>query len=421
MNPINSVSDFLSNIEKDRILVALSGGADSVCLLCALKELGLDVYAFHLNHGIRGEEADSDENFCKKLCQELNVPFMCEKADVPAFSKKLGIGLEEGARVVRYQALENAADTVSARYIATAHNGDDNVETVIFNLVRGCSSDGLCGIPAIRGRIIRPLLNSSRCEIEDFLAERNLSYVVDSTNFDEAYTRNKIRHSVMPVLRSINPSVVASVSRMSSSLQQDKMYFEDLLSKTGDVLPADLPYALLTRQISKRYSEKTGLSLEYVHINQIAGLVKKGVCTTLDIPGKICVYIFHGNYSFERRKESTQFNVPVTEGVTEIPQISAKVFFGNENVYNLSTSVTVDCDRIVGGLYARPRMAGDKIKIFGVSKSVRKELINKKIPLCVRNDIPIICDEEGIVFVPYIGADDRVFSNSGRQILGLLC
>lgn len=421
MNPINSVSEFLSNIEKGRILVALSGGADSVCLLCALKELGADIHAFHLNHGIRGEEADSDELFCKSLCKNLDIPFLSEKADVPAFSKKQGMGLEEAARQVRYGALERIADKISARYIATAHNGDDNVETVIFNLVRGCSADGLCGIPAIRGRIIRPLLNCSRSEIEEFLNERRISYVVDSTNSDESYTRNKIRRSVIPVLRSINPSLVTSVSRMSSSLQQDKLYFEDALSETGDVLPADLPYALLTRQISKRYSEKTGLSLENVHINLIAGLVKKRVCTTLDIPGKICVYIFHGNYSFDKRKESTQFYIPVTEGVTEIPQINAKVFFGIENVYNLSTSVTVDCDRIVGGLYARPRMAGDKIKIFGVSKSVRKELINKKIPLCVRNDIPIICDEEGVVFVPYIGADDRVFSNSGRQILGLLC
>ncbi|MBR6506350.1 MAG: tRNA lysidine(34) synthetase TilS [Clostridia bacterium] len=421
MNPINSVSEFLKGIEKGRILVALSGGGDSVCLLSVLKELGTDICAFHLNHCIRGAEADRDEAFCRDLCGKLDVPFYTEKADIPALSKECGKGLEETARVVRYQLLEEIADTAKCRYIATAHNGDDNAETVIFNLVRGCSPDGLGGIPAVRGRIIRPLLNASRAEIDEYLGARQILYVTDSTNFDESYTRNKIRHSVMPVLRSINPSVVTSVSRLCESVKNDKSYFEDALSDRRNELPADLPISLLTRQISKRYEAKTGLSLDFAHINKIAGSVKNRVCTTLDLPGKVCVYIYYGDYSFEKRTVCSEYCVPVQQGITEIPQKSTKIFYGNENVYKLATSVTVDCGKIVGSLYARPRMEGDRIKVFGVSKSVRKEFINKKIPLCVRNDIPVICDDEGIVYVPYIGADDRVFSNSGRHILGLLC
>ncbi len=421
MNPIKSVKAFLDNNPTGRILVALSGGADSVCLLSALLECGADVCAFHLNHCIRGEEADRDEEFCRTLCQSFNVPFSSVKANIPCISAERGTGIEETARSVRYQELEREACRVNADCIATAHNADDNVETVIFNLVRGCSPDGLCGIPRKRDNIIRPLLDSTREEIEAYLGEKKLSFVTDSTNSDTTYTRNKIRHSVMPILRSINPTVSASVAKTCDVLCNDKAYFEKAVTENENTLPADLPISLLTRQIAKRFSDKTGLSLEYVHINEIAERVKQRDCVTLDLPGKICVYIAYGDYTFAKRADNTDYRKEITLGITEIPEINQKIFYGNENVYKLSTSVSVDCDKIVGALYARPRMEGDRITVFGVSKSVRKELINKKIPLYVRNTIPVICDQEGIVYVPYIGAHDRVYSNKGQRTLGLLC
>ena len=420
MNPVKSVKDFLnSNNISGSILVALSGGADSVCLLSALLECGADVSAFHLNHGIRGEEADRDEEFCRSLCNRLGVPFSSERADIPAISAEKGIGIEEAARNVRYDKLNREATRINADYIATAHNADDNVETVIFNLVRGCSPDGLCGIPKIRGNIIRPLLDSTREEIEEYLCKKGLSYVTDSTNSDIAYTRNKIRHSVLPVLRSINPALSASVARMCESIRDDKAYFESSVAYNDTVLPAKLPMSVLTRQIAKRFNDKTGLTLEHDRIRDIALRVKKNDCVTLDLPGKVCVYIAYGSYNFDKRAENNDYRVKISLGITEIPEINVKIFYGNENVYKLSTSVGLDCDKIVGALYARPRMAGDRITVFGVSKSVRKELINKKIPLYIRNNLPVICDEEGIVYVPYIGAHDRVFSNKG-QTLGLL-
>ena len=212
MNPINSVSEFLNCIEKGRILVALSGGGDSVCLLSVLKELGADICAFHLNHGIRGEEADRDQAFCRDLCNELGITFYTKNADIPAISKECGKGIEETARAVRYQLLNEIADASESRYIATAHNGDDNAETVIFNLVRGCSSDGLCGIPAVRGSIIRPLLNSTRAEIDAYLEERQIQYVTDSTNSDESYTRNKIRNDLIPKIEN-KPEVAKEIKK----------------------------------------------------------------------------------------------------------------------------------------------------------------------------------------------------------------
>jgi len=420
MNPINSIDSFFKRIPMGKVLVALSGGADSVCLLLALKELDIDVCAFHFNHCIRGEEADRDQMFCQTLCEKENIPFSASKADVPAYAVNNSLGLEEAARKLRYQALEEEAIRVCADYIATAHNADDNAETVIFNLVRGCSADGLAGIPEMRGRIIRPLLNSTRNEIEEYLGNIGASYVVDSTNLSDDYTRNRIRHLVMPVLREINPSVSVSISRMCDSLKKDKKYFTDVLENSRKTPPSQLPLSLLTRQIASRYLNETGGSLESVHINEIAEFVKNGACVTLDLPGKNCVYISHGEYFFDKREDIKPYNTKINLGLTEIPEINAKFFYGKQNVYKLSTSVAVNCDKIVGDLYARPRNPGDKIKVFGVSKDVRKELINKKIPLCVRRRLPVICDMEGIVYVPYIGADDRVFSKTGQMILGLV-
>lgn len=421
MNPIKSVRSFLNKHFTNRILVALSGGADSVCLLYALKECGVDICAFHLNHGIRGAEADRDEQFCRTLCESIGVPFSSKKADIPAVAYATGKGIEETARTIRYEELEKEANRVNADHIATAHNADDNTETVIFNLVRGCSPDGLSGIPRIRGKIVRPLLDSTREEIEQYLSENGIAFVTDSTNSDINYTRNKIRHLVMPVLRTINPSVSDVVAQTCELLRNDSSYFKAALEEEKNTLPAELPRSVLTRQIAKRFSEKNNASLEYVHINEIADFVQKRACVTLDLPARMCVYISYGDYTFAKRAEKAEYYKKISYGITEIPEIGAKVFYGNENVYNLSTSVSIDCDKIVGGLYARPREAGDRIRVYGVTKNVRKELINKKIPLCVRNTLPVICDDNGIVYVPYIGADDRVFSNSERFTLGLLC
>ncbi len=420
MNPNNSLSKALHLIKDKKVLVALSGGADSVCLLYILREHGINTAAFHLNHLIRGEEADRDQLFCKELCKKSNVPFYTACADIPKLSAAQGTGIEETARNVRYHMLEKTASDIGADYIATAHNADDNIETVLFNIVRGCSVDGLCGIPFVRGNIIRPLLYSSRKEIEEYLSKKGAAFVIDSTNLCQNYTRNKIRHSVIPILKSINPALENAVANLCESAGRDKEYFKFALAKNDGVLPSRLPIAVLTRQIYRSYKKMTGKTLEYIHINEIAKRVKTGECTVLDMPGNICANIYNGSYTFTEKTVVGEYRTEIGEGLTKIPQTGTKVFYGNENVYKLATSVTVNCDKIIGGLYARQRKEGDRIKVFGVSKNVRKELINKKIPLYIRNLLPVICDSEGIVYVPYIGADDRVFSNTGQYILGLL-
>ena len=201
----------------ERVLVALSGGADSVSLLLVLQALGYEVRAFHLNHCLRGAESDRDEAFCRALCAERGVPLHVGRCDIAALSQ--GKAVEETARRERYRLLERAAERDK---VATAHTADDNLETVLFHLVRGSGAKGVSGIPPVRGAVIRPLLFAERREIEAFLRENGQDYVTDSSNLSDDYTRNRLRHSVLPVLREINPAAAQSALRLGEQLRQDE-------------------------------------------------------------------------------------------------------------------------------------------------------------------------------------------------------
>ena len=177
--------------KQEKVIVAFSGGADSVSLLLVLKELGYRVLAVHVNHNLRADESKRDENFCRDMCKRLNIDFFCENVDVYSCCKENKLSIEQGARELRYGALNKYAKNIK---IATAHNISDSIETTIFNLSRGTGLKGLCGISVKRENIIRPILYCSREEIESYIQEQNESYVEDSTNKEVVYTRNKIRH-----------------------------------------------------------------------------------------------------------------------------------------------------------------------------------------------------------------------------------
>lgn len=213
------------------VAVALSGGADSVSLLCALKslenELGITVCACHLNHSMRGEESDADMRFCEELCRRLGVPLTAEKIDVVKFRQKHESS-EECARRIRYDFFGRALASLgeNAR-LATAHNSNDCAETVLLNLMRGTGLKGLCGIPPVRGRIVRPLIYCTRAEVEDYLAELGEGFVTDRTNLSDDYTRNKVRHAILPEMLKINSALFDGMARMTSTLREDSAYLEN--------------------------------------------------------------------------------------------------------------------------------------------------------------------------------------------------
>ena len=205
-----------------RLVCAVSGGADSMCLVHLVRTAGYDVTAAHFEHGIRGAESLRDAAFVERWCREQGIPFVLGQGDAPAFAAEKGLSLEEAARELRYAFLLETAGKLGADFILTAHNRDDNAETLLFNLVRGAGTAGLGGIPAQRGLLWRPLLQVSRAEIEAYLKENRIPHVEDSSNRCDDYTRNRIRHRIVPLLRDINPRFDEAAARTARLARQDE-------------------------------------------------------------------------------------------------------------------------------------------------------------------------------------------------------
>lgn len=409
-----------SLLSSDNITVALSGGADSVALLhalCSLRDrLGLNISAAHLNHMIRGEEALRDESFVKQLCRDMNVPLICESVDVPLYAEKHRLSTETAAREVRYAFFER----INKGVVATAHTASDNLETVLFNLARGTGLNGLCGIPPKRGIYIRPLILVTRQEVEDYCAKNGLSYVTDSTNLSDDYTRNRIRHTVIPVLKSVNASAEKAVARTVISLRED----EELLSSLADSylaencengylnIKTDVSPAVLKRAI-KKYAEctVTGLFLDSNHINSIYSLCLNAGRTSLPCDTSATAengWLFIGESPEDSKK-------PKFRVMTEIKD---NTFFKNgEKVNNLLLNNSIDCDKIVGELILRTRLPGDSIRLAGrgCTKTLKKLMNELKVAKNLRDSIPVLADDGGVVWVYGAGTATRCAVNEKTE------
>ena len=253
---INKIKQYISKynmLEKgDQIIVGVSGGADSVCLFHVLTELsesyGLTLYVIHVNHGIRGEEADRDEEFVRSLCKERGVSFTAVCKDIPFMAKAQGLSLEEAGRITRYEVFNQYLNAYKCNKIAIAHNKNDNAETILFNLFRGSALTGLTGINPVRDNIIRPLLCLERQEIEAYLSNRSAGYLDDSTNFTLDYTRNKIRHGILKNAAEVNKQAISHISRAGDSLMEVGAFVEKMTLKAmervlvrGDNVKRNLP------------------------------------------------------------------------------------------------------------------------------------------------------------------------------------
>ncbi len=402
---LNTIRRF-SLIEKgDTVTVALSGGADSVALLYSLYSLrdilGISVNAAHLNHSIRGEEAQRDADFVKTFCEKLGITLFYEKADVPQYAKEKGMSLELAAREVRYEFLKRAA----IGKIATAHTASDNLETMIFNLTRGTSLKGLCGIPIKRGNVIRPLIACTRQDIEQYCKNNNLSFVTDSTNLSDDYSRNKIRHNVIPILKEINCSVEETALRTSRSLIEDSLYLdneaEQVLYKNYeeylDVSGFENVSPVIGKRVIKKYFEILfpNISLDNRHINDIYSICLQGK-GKINLPSNIFAIVSEGKLNFtDFAEKEIEFAVKITE---------------IQNVNNLFSNSEIDCDKIVGKWILRTRNEGDKIRLQnrGVTKTLKKLFTEKKIDENLRNKIPVISDDTGVIWVYGFGVAERV-------------
>ncbi len=419
-----------------RVIVALSGGADSVallyCLLALLDEYEIELVAAHVNHGLRGADAESDEAFVRSLCKKLGVPIYVLRADVSALAKERGIGLEECGRQVRYDYFRSIDPDAT---VATAHNLNDRVETVIFNLTRGSSLSGLCSIPAVRGNIIRPLIDCSRAEIEAFCARNSFSYVTDKTNGDVAYSRNRIRLNVIPELKKINPSLEQSVRRCVESLNDDNDLLDSLAKELVSSAKSDDGYnaktlltahrALKNRAVAVIIKENVGISADNATVLAVSDLLETG--GQIQISGGSFVRVRRGIIDFPIFGADSDWQFDLNEGLNSCDACNIGLSIININETNcLQThrngvvKYSIDYDKVVGSLVVRNRREGDAVKLSGhpFTKNLRKMFNEKGIAPEKRNGIAVVCDGDGVVAVENFGVCDRCkVTDKTRKIL----
>ena len=369
----------------ETVTCAVSGGADSMALLWALyllkDEWALNLSAAHFNHHLRGEESDRDEQFVRDFCAGYGIPLHSGGSTVTAGKK----GLEAAARDARYAFLR----TLPGK-IATAHTADDNAETVLMHLVRGTGLKGLGGISPRNGNVIRPMLSVTRADVEAFLAEYCISHIEDSSNSGDAYLRNRLRHSVMPLLKAENPRLAENLSATALRLRQDEQALATL--SLCDHPPRvehlrQMAPALRARALERCLKEWGVKEPEAVHIRQAEALVfSDNPSAHANFPGGITIGRNYG----------------ILEQVSEAEMHCTFTCTQAERIENTPTVFTV---RPVGQVRIRSRESGDSIRLSGGTKSIKKLFIDRKIPAARRNAVPILCDDAGILGIPGIGVN----------------
>ena len=430
----------------EAVLCAVSGGADSMCLLHLLSTLapswGVTLCAAHFNHQLRGEESGRDESFVREYCKSWNIPLTVGRGETRPFAEREGLSIEEAARTLRYAFLEQAAEDTGCARICTAHTADDNAETVLWNLVRGSGLQGLCGIPPRRGKIVRPLLSATRAETEGYCAAHGIAYVEDSTNADEAYTRNFLRRQVMPLLRQANPRAAEHISGAAGRLRADNDYLNGLAQQAAGLArqaPGALTVetAVLTGLPLPVASRAVGLLVEQAgggtrcnaaHIRALLDLCRSGdPSARIDLPGMTARRVY-GELALSPAAEDagTPAPIPVREGGwtafgdTGWSVFCQKAICPEKNLKNPDTFF-LSCDKIKGVLLLRPRQTGDTLKLPGRhSRTLKKMMIDSRIPRTLRSRLPVLADGGGVLAAAAFGPDESRLARPGEESLKIM-
>ena len=417
------------------VLCALSGGADSMHLLCRLLEgrekYGWTVQAAHLNHGLR-PTAQRDEDFVRDWCGKQGVPLSVGHADVEGFAQREGLSLEEAGRTLRYAFLEETARQEGLSLIATGHHAGDNAETVLMNLIRGCGLRGLTGIQERRGDIVRPMLAATRAEIEAYLKEHSVPHVEDETNTDLTYTRNKVRHQLLSLLEELNPQAAAHIAAAARRLREDeeelarqaaRLAGQGLDIPEGAAIPArvlkEAPRPL-ARRSGAALLERAGRGVEAVHLDGILELAGgEDPSARLDVPGG----------SVRRQYDLLVFSaapepeppppVELTEGENrwgrwrllcapavcpEKAYISPWEFYLKPDPYRI-----------------RSRREGDRITLGSrPEKTVKRLMIEGRVPALRRGLIPVLARGERVAAVGGFGPEKVCLAVPGGPALHII-
>lgn len=446
MNTENLISDVVTNIEKyklfdkgSKIVAGISGGADSVCLLKVLSELknvyDLELTAVHLNHCLRGEESDGDQEFVRELCEKWDIELRIFKEDIAKTALINRISLEEAGRNARYRIFNQVLEEKKADFIAVAHQKEDQAETVMLNILRGTGPDGLCGMKFKQGRIIRPLLNISRDDIEKYLSENGIPYRTDSTNLDSEYTRNRIRNELFPKIKEmfgVNPA--NQLVRLSELMQDEqafleavalKAYSEVVLDDNNQIIISLNNFNNLDRAIKKRIIriawEKINncrKNFESVHVEQVLALCRKGITgKKVELPRSTEAKISYDTLIIAHKQDESAvtFSYPVIiDGITKVDEIRGilisevlpsgeafKKYGFPEDIKENSKIQLFDYDKLKNDIVIRSRNNGDVVRPFGSrgEKKLKKYFIDEKIVREERDRIPLIAIENEIIWI----------------------
>ena len=428
----------------DRIAVGVSGGADSVALLRFLAALrpqfGWDLVVCHIHHGLRGAEADRDECFVRALAEQLGLPCAVSRIDAAALALREHISVEEAGRMARYAFFAQTAG--EGGRIATAHTLDDSIETVLMNLVRGTGLRGLCGIPRIRGNIVRPLLDCTRAEVEDYLGALGQPYCTDSTNLTDDYTRNRIRHDILPRLCELNPNFPGAMARMLPRLAAQQALTDCLAAQSAQQLHAAcgglsrqglsaLPEPVCDRLLL-RLLEQNRLPVSSAAVERMTETLRTG--GKLDLAARSWFFVAQGDLAaviYAPPGGIPPVPVPLPQEETPVilpfsPQKSLKLTLCNKIVANTSEKFNIsllkyaiDCDRIRGYSFMRTRRPGDTFIIGKKQLSLGEAWAAAGIPALLRPALMVLADEQGVLWAEGIGSSSRaaVTENTKQYVI----
>ncbi|MFQ3549365.1 MAG: tRNA lysidine(34) synthetase TilS, partial [Armatimonadota bacterium] len=449
MNIISSVYQYNLINKNSKILVAYSGGPDSSALLHSLiskkNEFDIEIVCAHLNHNIRGKESDDDEAFVIEQCGIYGIEIITESIDVPKLKSEQKGSLEEIARNVRKKFLEKTAKRINADYIATGHNADDRIETLLFNLLRGTGITGLASIKPRNGIYIRPLINTYRADIEKYIEENNIAYRIDSTNASNDYTRNLIRNDLIPkLINDYNPQLKSALTRLAnisneldffielqSSLCINNLCFQDGLdARRLSQLPQAISSKIIRTEI-ERVKDNTQV-ISFNHIQEIVDLLCIENDFKISLPSEN-LYAICKNNIFKINKEldnknSISFQTPLLlSGETNINSVGVKIIseYVDNPDYRKSDEYTayIDMNKINGNLTITSKKDGDRFVPLGMkeSKKLQDVFVDKKIKEKNRHRIAILRDDEKIVWVAGVGISDEVkLDSNSDKILKLV-
>lgn len=428
----------------DRIAVGVSGGADSVALLRFLAALrpqfGWDLVVCHIHHGLRGAEADRDECFVRALAEQLGLPCAVSRIDAAALALRDHISVEEAGRTARYAFFAQTAG--EGGRIATAHTLDDSIETVLMNLVRGTGLRGLCGIPRIRGNIVRPLLDCTRAEVEDYLGALGQPYCTDSTNLTDDYTRNRIRHDILPRLCALNPNFSGAMARMLPQLAAQQALTDCLAAQSAQQLHAAcgglsrqglsaLPEPVCDRLLL-RLLEQNRLPVSAAAVERMTETLRTG--GKLDLAARSWFFVAQGDLAaviYAPPGGIPPVPVPLPQEETPVilpfsPQKSLKLTLCNKIVANTSEKFNIsllkyaiDCDRIKGYSFMRTRRPGDTFIVGKKQLSLGEAWAAAGIPALLRPALMVLADEQGVLWAEGIGSSSRaaVTENTKQYVI----